>query len=55
MEVMTGKALKAANFLRSFNKIIKGSPLDAVSMAAKACVIPVVLYGLDVWWLGKIK
>ncbi|PNP37008.1 hypothetical protein TGAMA5MH_11095 [Trichoderma gamsii] len=52
---MAGKALKAANFLRSLNKTIKGSPPDAVSMVAKACVIPVVLYGLDAWWPGKTR
>ena len=55
VEVMTGKALKAANFLRSLNKTIKGSPPDAVAMAAKACVIPVALYGLDAWWPGETR
>jgi hypothetical protein len=55
VEVIIGKALKAANFLRSLNKTIKGSLPDAVSMAAKVCVILVVLYGLDIWWLGKIR
>lgn len=47
MEIMTGKALKTANFLRSLNKTQKGSPPNAVAMAAKACVLPVTLYGLE--------
>ncbi|PNP37739.1 hypothetical protein TGAMA5MH_10340 [Trichoderma gamsii] len=55
VEVMTGKALKAANFLRSLNKTIKGPPPDAVALAAKACVLPVLFYGLDAWWLGPTR
>lgn len=52
VEVMTGKALKAANFLKSLNKTQKGSPPDAVALAAKACVAPVALYGMEAWWPG---
>jgi hypothetical protein len=48
MEVIIGKALKAVNFLRFFNKIIKGSLLNVVSMAAKVYIIPVILYRLEV-------
>ena len=55
VDVMTGRALKAASFLRSLNKTRKGSPPDAVALAAKACVIPVTLYRLDAWWPGKTR
>lgn len=55
VEVMTGKALKTANFLKSLNKTRKGSPPDAVAMAAKACVLPVALYGLEAWWPGETR
>lgn len=55
VETMTSRALKAGNFLRSLNKTQKGSPPDAVSLAAKACVVPVALYGADVWWPGESR
>lgn len=55
VETMTSKALKAGNFLRSLNKAQKGSPPDAVALAAKACVVPVALYEADVWWPGETR
>ncbi|PTB34859.1 hypothetical protein M441DRAFT_154693, partial [Trichoderma asperellum CBS 433.97] len=48
IKVIIEKALKAANFLKSFNKIIKGSLLNIVAMAAKVYIISVALYRLDV-------
>ncbi|RFU78528.1 reverse transcriptase [Trichoderma arundinaceum] len=50
---MTRKALKTANFLRSLNRIQKGSPSDAVAKVAKACVTPVALFGAEAWWPGE--
>ncbi|PTB47422.1 hypothetical protein M431DRAFT_102273, partial [Trichoderma harzianum CBS 226.95] len=44
LRIIKGKALKAANFLKSLNKIQKGSPPDVVAIVAKACVAPVALY-----------
>ncbi|KKO96446.1 hypothetical protein THAR02_11453, partial [Trichoderma harzianum] len=53
--IIKGKALKAANFLRSLNKTQKGSPPDAVAVAAKACVAPVALYGTEAFWPGESR
>jgi hypothetical protein len=54
-DIMTGKALKTANFLRSLNKTQKGSPPNAVAKAAKACVLPVALYSIKAWWPGETR
>ena len=48
VETWAGKAL-IANFLKSLNKTRKGSP---VAIAAKACMAPVALYGMEAWWPG---
>ncbi|EHK21787.1 uncharacterized protein TRIVIDRAFT_53283, partial [Trichoderma virens Gv29-8] len=47
IEVITKKALKTANFLKSLNKTQKGSPPNAVALTAKAYVTPVALYSIE--------
>ena len=47
MEIWGAKAYKVAAHLRSFSKVADGAKPDLVALAAKACVLPVALYGAE--------
>lgn len=52
-EHWAAKGWKVAQHLRALNKVCKGLPPAAAVKAVKACVLPKVLYGAEVWAEGE--
>lgn len=51
----SAKGISVSGFLRRLNNTQRGSSPQLVRQAIKACVIPVVLYGAEVWYPGTTE
>lgn len=50
-----GKALKIAQHMRRLNTVRRGAAPGLLVMATNACVVPVAMYGAEVWWPGMTR
>lgn len=48
----SAKAFSVSNFLRRLNNTQRGSSPQLVQKAVKTCVLPIALFGAEVWWPG---
>lgn len=52
VRILTGKAMKVANALRSLANTSRGAKPSLVRQAVLACVLPTALYAAETWWPG---
>ncbi|KAI1839194.1 hypothetical protein JX266_014595, partial [Neoarthrinium moseri] len=46
------KANRVANHIRSLCNTVRGLPVDSTRKAVIACVVPVLMHGLEAWYPG---
>ncbi|RAL58019.1 hypothetical protein DID88_009097 [Monilinia fructigena] len=55
VKTRTAKAMKVASHIRSIARTIHGPPASSLRKAVITCVLPVALFGTEVWYAGKHK
>jgi len=55
VETVTAEAAKTTSFLGRIMKCGSSIPAKHAVHAVKVCVIPVLMYGSEVWWDGKTQ
>ncbi|APA06564.1 hypothetical protein sscle_02g013340 [Sclerotinia sclerotiorum 1980 UF-70] len=55
IQILTAKALKGANALRSFNNTCRGIPSYSTRRVAVACVLKKCYFASETWWPGRTR
>ena len=55
VRILSGKAIKVANALRSMGNTLRGIPPRLVRRAVIACILPVVYFAAENWWPGRSR